>query len=107
MKDITPSAFFEKTGFNIYDPVIRKRRKCMTKQEFIEKAIQNGVDNDSKNVWVIVDGYKYITAIDDELDYNDDDQPYKASYYLETCTDSSAWDDLYEQYCCWEGIKVC
>ena len=84
---------------------LRERR--LTKQEFIEKAIQNGVDNDSKNVWVVVDGYKYITAIDDELDYNDEDQPYMASYYLETYTVSSAWDDLYEQYCCREGIKVC
>ena len=81
--------------------------KRLTKQEFIQKAIQNGVDNDSKNVWVIVDGYKYITTIDDELDYNDDDQPYTASYYLETYPVSSAWDDLYEQYCCREGIKVC
>ena len=77
----------------------------MTKQEFIEKAIQNGVDNDSKYVWVFVDGYKYITDIDDESDYNDEEQPYRASYYLETYTDSSAWDDLYEQYCCREGIK--
>ena len=84
---------------------LRERR--LTKQEFIQKAIQNGVDNDSKNVWVIVDGYKYITAIDDELDYNDEDQPYMAAYYLETYTVSSAWDDLYEQYCCREGIKVC
>ena len=79
----------------------------MTKQEFIEKAIQNGVDNDSKYVWVIVDGYRYTTTIDDELDYNDEDQPYMASYYLETYTVSSAWDDLYERYCCREGIKVC
>ena len=84
---------------------LRERR--LTKQEFIEKAIQNGVDNDSKNVWVVVDGYKYTTPIDDELDYNDEDQPYMASYYLETYHDSSAWDDLYEQYCCREGIKVC
>ena len=101
MKYIMPSAFFEKTGFNIYDPVIRKRRKCMTKDEFIKKAIDNGVDNDSKNVWVVVDGYRYTTTIDD-----DEDQPYMASYYLETYTVSSAWDDLYEQYCCWEGIKI-
>ena len=72
----------------------------MTKQQFIEKAIDNGVDNDSKYVWVVVDGYKYITSIDDELDYN-------ASYYLETYTVSSAWDNLYEQYCCREGTKVC
>ena len=73
----------------------------MTKDEFIKKAIDNGVDNDSKNVWVVVDGYRYTTTIDD-----DEDQPYMASYYLETYTVSSAWDDLYEQYCCWEGIKI-
>lgn len=81
----------------------------MTKQEFIEKAIDNGVDNDSKNVWVVVDGYKYTTSIEDDFwDYFDEeDQPYMASYYLETYTVSSAWDDLYEQYCCREGIKVC
>ena len=81
----------------------------MTKQEFIEKAITNGVDNDSKNVWVVVDGYKYITSIEDDFwDYFDEeDQHYMASYFLETCIDSSAWEDLYEQYCCREGVKVC
>ena len=81
----------------------------MTKDEFIKKAINNGVDNDSKNVWVVVDGYKYITSIEDDFwDYFDEeDQPYMASYFLETCIDSSAWVDLYEQYCCWEGIKLC
>ena len=80
----------------------------MTKQEFIEKAISNGVDNDNKNVWVVVDGYKYTTSIEDDFsDYSDEEQPYSASYYLETFTVSSAWDDLYEQYCCREGIKVC
>ena len=89
------------------DRIMENRQKRLTKREFIEKAIANGVDNDSKNVWVVVDGYKYITAIDDELDYNDEEQPYMASYYLETYTVSSAWDDLYEQYCCREGIKVC
>lgn len=87
--------------------LIGEKGNDMTKQQFIEKAISNGVDNDSKNVWVIVDGYRYTTTIDDELDYNDEDQPYMASYYLETYTVSSAWDDLYEQYCCREGIKVC
>ena len=89
------------------DRIMENRQKRLTKQEFIEKAIQNGVDNDSKNVWVVVDGYKYIIDIDDEIDYNDEDQPYMASYYLETYTVSSAWDELYEQYCCREGIKVC
>ena len=50
----------------------------MTKQEFIEKAISNGVDNDSKNVWVVVDGYKYTTSIEDDFwDYFDEEeQPY-------------------------------
>ena len=87
------------------DRIMENRQKRLTKQEFIEKAIQNGVDNDSKNVWVFVDGYKYITDIDDELDYNDEEQPYTASYYLETYTVSSVWDDLYEKYCCREGIR--
>ena len=81
----------------------------MTKQEFIEKAIDNGVDNDSKNVWVVVDGYKYTTSIEDDFwEYFDEvDQPYSPSLCLETYTVSSAWDDLYEQYCCREGTKVC
>ena len=81
----------------------------MTKQEFIEKAIQNGVDNDSKYVWVVVDGYKYITSIEDDFweYFDEDDQPYSPSIFLETYSVSSAWDDLYEQYCCREGIKVC
>ena len=81
----------------------------MTKDEFIKKAIDNGVDNDSKNVWVVVDGYKYITSIEyDFWEYFDeDDQPHSPSCYLETYTVSSAWDELYEQYCWWEGVKVC
>ena len=81
----------------------------MTKQEFIEKAISNGVDNDNKNVWVVVDGYKYTTSIEDDFwDYFDEEeQPYLPSYYLETYTDLSSWDEMYEQYCCREGIKVC
>ena len=66
----------------------------MTKQEFIEKAIQNGVQNDAYDVWVVVDGYQYTTSIDDVLNHAET-YPFEASDYLESNLDAPAWDALY------------
>ena len=76
----------------------------MTKQEFINLARKNVVQNDSANVWVVVDGYQYTTSIKYVLEY---EEPFEVSEILESLDVSLAWDDLYEQYCRMEGIKIC
>ena len=71
----------------------------MTREEFIQKAIAgNGVQNDSTDVWVVVDGVQYTVSVDDVLDH-EETEPFEASVYLESNLDAPAWDDLYEQYC--------
>ena len=68
-------------------------------REFIEKALGgNGVQNDSSDVWVVVDGVQCTVSIDDVLDY-EETEPFEASAYLESNLDAPAWDVLYEQYC--------
>lgn len=76
----------------------------MTKQEFINLARKNGVQNNSNDVWVVVDGYQYTTSVKYVLEY---EEPFEVSEILESLDVSLAWDDLYEQYCCMEGIKLC
>lgn len=68
-------------------------------REFIEKALEgNGVNNDSSDVWVVVDGVHCTVSIDDVLDH-EETEPFEASAYLESNIDAPAWDNLYEQYC--------
>ena len=69
----------------------------MTREEFIKKAIKNGVQNDSTNVWVDIDDVVCIISIDDVLDYAET-YPFEASDYLESNPDDRAWDVLYNQY---------
>ena len=78
----------------------------MTKSEFIDLARKNGVQNDSTNVWVVIDGIQYTTYIDYILEY-DETYPFEASDCLEVSDVSLAWDDMYDQYLDGEGIKVC
>ena len=85
---------------------VEECRPKMTKSEFIDLARKNGVQNDSTNVWVVIDGIQYTTYIDYILEY-DETYPFEASDCLEALDVSLAWDDLYEQYCCREGIKLC
>ena len=106
MKHVMASSFFEKTGFRITDPIAKKHGKVMTKQEFIELARKNGVQNDATDVWVIVDGHQYTTSIDYVLE-REESLPFEASYILECLDVSLAWDDMYDQYLDGEGIKVC
>ena len=68
----------------------------MTREEFIKKAIENGVQNDSVSVWVVVDDDLCIISINDVLNHAET-YPFEASDYLENNLDASAWDDLYEQ----------
>ena len=87
-----------------FDYLKPSARKCMTKQEFINLARKNGVQNDSNYVWVVVDGYQYTTSIKYVLEY---EEPFEVSDILESLDVSLAWDDLYEKYCCREGMKLC
>lgn len=45
-----------------------------------------------------VDGNNYSVSIDDVLDH-EETEPFEASAYLEDNLESSAWDELYKQYC--------
>lgn len=68
----------------------------MKREQFIKKAIENGVQNDSISVLVVVDGVQYTVSINDILDH-EETVPFEASDYLEKNLDAPAWDDLYEQ----------
>ena len=85
---------------------VEERRPKMTKSEFIDLSRKNGVQNDSTNVWVVIDGIQYTTYIDYILEY-DENYPFEASDCLEALDVSLAWDDMYDKYLDGEGIKVC
>lgn len=73
-------------------------RDMLSLKEFIERACEgSGVQNDSTNAWVAVDGITCSVKIGDVLDH-DEKEPFEASEYLENHLDSPVWDDLYEQY---------
>ena len=75
-------------------------------REFIEKAIRgNGVQSDSSDVWVVVDGFRFTVSIDDVMDH-EEAEPFEASAYLESNLDAPAWDDLYEQYCKEHNVDI-
>ena len=77
---------------------IAEREKDMTREEFIQKAIAgNGVQNDSTDVWVVVDGVQYTVSVDDVLDH-EETEPFEASDYLERNLDAPAWNFLYAVY---------
>lgn len=84
----------------------KDQRPKMTKSEFIDLSRKNGVQNDSTNVWVVIDGIQYTTYIDYILEY-DETYPFEASDCLEALDVSLAWDVMYDQYLDGEGIKVC
>lgn len=66
--------------------------------DFIREAEEgNGVQNDSKQVWVEVRGNQYTIQIDSVLDH-DEETPFEASMELENNHDHEAWGDLYQQY---------
>lgn len=66
--------------------------------DFIREAEEgNGVQNDSKQVWVEVRGNQYTIPIDSVLDH-EEETPFEASCYLEDHLDAEAWEDFYQQY---------
>lgn len=78
--------------------VIKDYLHIMTKEEFINEALKgDGVQNDSSEIWVNVDGNIYSVLIDDVLD-PEEIEFFEASSFLEDNLDLSAWDDLYELY---------
>lgn len=70
-----------------------------TLEQFISSACEgSGVQNDSTDIWVNVDGITCSVRIGDVLAH-DEKVPFEASEYLENNSDVVAWLDLYEQYC--------
>lgn len=68
------------------------------KEEFIKEALKdNGVQSDSSEVWVNIDGINYIVSIEDVLDH-EETEPFEASVYLESNLEASGWDALYAKY---------
>lgn len=71
----------------------------MSKEEFIKKVVssQNGVQNDSENVFVELDGKFCSVPIGDVLDHPET-EPFEASCTLEGDFEHPAWDDLFSQF---------
>ncbi len=66
--------------------------------DFQAEALEgNGIENDSAQVWVNVDGEQYTVDIDDVLDH-EEQEPFEASAHLERHLDAEAWEELYNQY---------
>lgn len=88
----------EYTAADRLECVVKDYLHIMTKEEFIKEALKgDGVQNDSSELWVNVDGNNYSVLIDDVLDDNEREF-FDASSFLEDNLDLSAWDDLYELY---------
>lgn len=79
---------------NDTDPEELKRWSIEQKEEALKG---NGVQNDSANVWIDVDGKQYTVGIFDVLDH-EETEPFEASDALESDLDADAWEELYSQY---------
>lgn len=67
-------------------------------KNFIEEALNgNGVQNDSQDVWVVVDGEQYTVSVESVLGRKEQ-WPFEASDVLETNEEHEAWEELYNQY---------
>lgn len=66
-------------------------------REFVDEAIDNGVQNDSCDVWVVVDGEQYTVSVENVLG-REEQRPFEASDVLEMNEEHEAWEDLYDQY---------
>lgn len=71
----------------------------MNFEVFVKKVLesQNGVQNDSTDVWVEIDGKQYTVKMSDVLDH-EEKEPFEASYTLEDDLEHPAWEMLYEKY---------
>ena len=69
----------------------------LTQAAFIHLAMQgNGVENDSTNVWVNVNGVQYNVNYENmEID---EEEPFGLSCYLEDNPHHEIWDMLYDEY---------
>lgn len=72
----------------------------MTKLDFIKEAIKNGVQNDTDNLWVVVN-QKFCSVLTSNV-MEEETHPFEASEFLENDVTNIVWDDLYTQYL--EGI---
>lgn len=78
--------------------VVKYEDNKMDFKDFQKAAIDAGIQNDDKQVWVNVEGKQYTVDIDDVLD-EEEKEPFEASFYLEKHLDAWAWDNLYyDQY---------
>lgn len=70
-------------------------------KNFIEEALKDGgVQNDSQDVWVVVDGEQYTVSVESVLG-REEGRPFEASDVLETNEEHEAWEELYSQYVQW------
>lgn len=74
-------------------------------KEFVEKALEgNGVQNDDRDVWVMIGEEQYTVSVESVLG-REEQEPFEASYTLEDDLDHEAWEALYDQYCQENGAK--
>ena len=67
-------------------------------ESFLEEALRgSGVQNDSQDVWVEVDGEQYTVKVSDVLG-REETEAFEASYILEEDASHEAWKELYSQY---------
>ena len=70
----------------------------MNFNNFQKTALEgNGIQNDSTDVWVEVDGEQYTVSVQDVLG-REEKEPFEASAALEDDLEHPAWEDLYSQY---------
>lgn len=74
-------------------------KEMLNFKEFIEKALEgNGVQNDDRDVWVMIGEEQYTVSVESVLG-REEREPFEASYTLEDDLDHEAWETLYDQYC--------
>jgi len=80
-------------------------KEMLNFKEFIEKALEgNGVQNDDRDVWVMIGEEQYAVSVESVLG-REEREPFEASYTLEDDLDHEAWEALYGQYCQENGAK--
>jgi hypothetical protein len=59
--------------------------------DFAGEALKgNGVQNDSKDAWVVVDGEQYTVSVESILE-REEQEPFEVSYTLEADLEHFAW----------------
>lgn len=65
--------------------------------QFVTEAINYGVVNDDRNVWVVVDDIELEITVKEVLGRREI-SAFESSYRLENDTTDQAWEALYDQY---------